>query len=111
MLSRVGPRVARPPVFAAARRVGIGKVGTCHTFRHSFAPHLLEAGYHVRQVHTALPACLLNLTWMAHLDGAPPYVKFVQHVLRYFRAPLIAISSRNWAMMTGIILCPSYPSR
>ncbi len=32
-------------VRAAARKVGINKRVTCHTFRHSFATHLLEAHY------------------------------------------------------------------
>ncbi len=38
----------------AAARAGVTKRVTCHTFRHSFATHLLEAGYDVRQVQTLL---------------------------------------------------------
>src|SRR6185312_1640621 len=37
-------------VYAAAQRAGIHKRVTCHTFRHSFATHILEAGYDIRQV-------------------------------------------------------------
>jgi integron integrase len=37
-------------ICAAARRAGVAKRVTCHTFRHSFATHLLESGYDIRQV-------------------------------------------------------------
>ncbi|WP_246525645.1 integron integrase [Geomobilimonas luticola] len=49
-------------LYLAVRKAGIPKRVTAHTFRHSFATHLLQAGYDIRTIQTKLGHASLKTT-------------------------------------------------
>ena len=69
----LSPSAVQKAVREAARRAGVERRVTCHTFRHSFATHLLESGTDVRTVQERLGHAKLATTQaylhVARLNG------------------------------------------
>ncbi len=72
----VGEKNLQNAVKAAVLRAGVPKAASCHTFRHSFATHLLGNGYDIRTVQELLGhkdvATTMIYTHVLNRPGALP---------------------------------------
>lgn len=74
------PKTVQRAVARAVRRAGISKPASCHTFRHCFATHMLEAGYDIRTVQELLGHADVRTTMI--------YTHVLQRGGRGVRSPL-----------------------
>ncbi len=79
------PSTLQRAVKKAARSVGIAKRISCHTFRHSFATHLLENGYDIRTVQ--------ELLGHKHVSTTMIYTHVLRRGGRGVRSPLDSVEA------------------
>ncbi len=76
--------VIQRAIALAVRDGGITKRVSCHTFRHSFATHLLEAGYDIRTVQELLGHADVSTTMI--------YTHVMQKAAARVRSPLDGVA-------------------
>jgi integron integrase len=82
--SHLHPSSVQRAVRKAAKSIGLRNRVTCHTFRHSFATHLLEDGYDIRTIQELLGHRSVKTTMI--------YTHVVSHEAAGIRSPLDTVS-------------------
>lgn len=91
--------VVQRAVVAVGQAMRLGKRVTCHAFRHSFATHLLEAGYDIRTIQELLGHRDVNTTMI--------YTHVLNRGGRGVRSPLDGFSAPSQPVLRSRGLPPS----
>jgi hypothetical protein len=81
--------IVQRAVRQAVRDAGVKRPVSCHTFRHSFATHLLEEGYDIRTIQELLGHRSVRTTMI--------YTHVLQRGAHAVRSPADALLGRGFA--------------